>query len=121
MPHSLRFMLVLLAGAALLAVGSIYVQYRQGAHQARITAERITGGDASAGKIAIRRYGCGSCHQIRGIPGADGAVGPSLNRLPQRTELAGRLANTPANMIRWLRDPQGVVRGNGMPDLGVGE
>jgi cytochrome c2 len=121
MPHSLRFVLLLLAVAALLAIGGIIIQDRQGDRENRVVAEQVTRGDSVAGKAAIGRFGCGSCHQIRGVPGALGGVGPSLTGLPQRSELAGHLANTPANMVRWIRDPQGVAPGNGMPDLGVGE
>jgi cytochrome c1 len=28
--------------------------------------------------------------------------------------------NTPANLVRWLRDPQTIAPGSAMPDLGVG-
>lgn len=35
--------------------------------------------------------------------------------------VAGMLRNSPANLIRWIRDPQGVVPGNAMPDMGVTE
>ena len=38
-----------------------------------------------AGRTAIRRYGCGSCHEIRGVPGAVGNVGPPLTRVADRT------------------------------------
>jgi cytochrome c2 len=31
------------------------------------------------------------------------------------------LRNTPSNLTRWLRDPQGVVPGNAMPDMGITE
>ena len=31
------------------------------------------------------------------------------------------LRNTPANLVRWIREPQAVVPGNAMPDMGVSE
>ncbi len=31
------------------------------------------------------------------------------------------LRTTPANMVMWLRDPQDVVPGNAMPDMGLSE
>ena len=37
----------------------------------------------------------------------------------RRTYIAGMLSNTPQNLIRWLRNPQGVVPGNAMPNMGV--
>jgi len=71
--------------------------------------------------VAIRRYGCGGCHVISGVDDARGTVGPSLDGIATRAELSGGLANTPDNMVRWLRDPQGVRPGSGMPNLGVSE
>jgi cytochrome c2 len=79
----------------------------------------VPGGDADRGARLIVRYGCGSCHQIPGIHGADGRVGPSLDDLARRRLIAGKLANTPANLERWIRDPQRISPGTVMPDLGV--
>jgi len=31
------------------------------------------------------------------------------------------LRNDPDAMVRWLRDPQGVVPGNAMPNMGISE
>ena len=31
------------------------------------------------------------------------------------------LRNTPDNLVRWMRNPQSVVPGNAMPDMGVTE
>src|SRR5205085_1328399 len=36
-----------------------------------------TGGDPTHGRKLIRTYGCGTCHEIPGSPGATGTVGPS--------------------------------------------
>lgn len=83
---------------------------------------RITvGGDARASRAPdeIARYGCGSCHTISGISGADADVGPSLGDFAQRRYIAGRLPNTPANLAEWIRNPQRIDPGNVMPDLGV--
>lgn len=38
-----------------------------------------------------------------------------------RVIVAGRFANTPANMERWISQPQQVPPGTAMPDLGVSE
>jgi cytochrome c2 len=81
----------------------------------------VKGGDAGDGPAAIRAFGCGACHVVPGISGADGQVGPSLAGLAGRRYLAGVLPNTPRNLVRWIRHPQEVSRGTLMPDLGVGE
>jgi cytochrome c1 len=79
----------------------------------------VAGGDPQRGQQALQRYGCGACHEIPGVPGARGAVGPSLAKFGQRTMVAGRLANTPDNLMRWIQEPQSIEPGNAMPNLGV--
>jgi cytochrome c1 len=111
----------LLACAVALAFGAGFVEVRQGNRQARDMAEAITHGNSAAGKIHIQRFGCGGCHAIPGVPGANGTVAAPLAAVAERSELSGHLANTPPNMMRWIRDPQGVSPGNGMPNLGIGE
>jgi putative membrane protein len=76
-------------------------------------------GDSSHGAALIRQFGCGSCHLVPGIEGAEGMVGPPLTQVGRRIYIAGVLRNTPDNMVRWLRDPQRVVPGNAMPDMGI--
>jgi putative membrane protein len=82
-------------------------------------AHSIVGGDAHKGKQAIGRYGCGSCHTIPGIRGANGLVGPPLTKMALRTYIAGVLPNTPENMRRWIHDPPAVDNHTAMPKLGV--
>ncbi|HEX7969082.1 MAG TPA: cytochrome c oxidase assembly protein [Stellaceae bacterium] len=77
------------------------------------------GGNPERGASLIRDYGCGACHVVPGIAGADGIVGPPLTMIGRRIYLAGLLRNTPDNMMTWLRQPQQVVPGNAMPDMGV--
>lgn len=76
-------------------------------------------GSVDLGRVAIRKYGCGSCHTIPGIKGADALVGPPLVHFRRRTFIAGQLKNTEANLRRWITDPQGVEPGTAMPDLDV--
>jgi len=78
-------------------------------------------GDARAGRHWIAAYGCGSCHTIPGVPGARGLVGPPLSKMGRRSFIAGEMANTPSNLVRWVMDPQAVEPGTAMPDLGVTE
>jgi cytochrome c1 len=65
--------------------------------------------------------GCGACHHIPGIPGAEGLVAPPLDNIAQRGILAGELANTPENMVRWIRDPQAIEPATAMPNLHIDE
>jgi cytochrome c len=83
------------------------------------TGRALAGGDPERGKLAIRRYGCGTCHDIPGVRGATGHVGPSLAELSFRLYLAGRVPNTPAQLIEWIRHPQGIEPGGVMPDMAV--
>lgn len=81
--------------------------------------KQVIGGDAEQGREAIQRYGCGACHQISGIPGANATVGPSLVDFEHRHYIAGRLPNTAANLTIWIQSPKSVDPLTAMPDLGV--
>ena len=76
-------------------------------------------GDSARGARLISSYGCASCHTIPGVAGARGLVGPPLTQFARRSYIAGMLPNTEANLQHWIRDPQAVVPGNAMPDMGV--
>ena len=84
-------------------------------------AAATTGGDPSRGEAMFIQYGCGGCHQLDSVRKASGKVGPSLDGIAERAMIAGKLANSPDNVERWIRNPQGVTRGTDMPDLHVGE
>lgn len=77
-----------------------------------------TGSNSDRGKALITQYGCTACHSIPGIEGK-GAVGPPLDRIALRTFIAGKVQNTPQNMITWLQNPQAFDPANAMPNLGV--
>lgn len=77
--------------------------------------------DAERGRTAINQYACVTCHRIPGIVGPNAPVGPALEGIARRSMLAGVLPNSPVNMARWIREPQKVNPGSGMPDLGVTE
>ena len=83
------------------------------------TARTLTGGDPDRGRTAIGRYGCGGCHTIPGIEGANATVGPPLSNIAVRQTLGGHLSNTPDNMKLWIQRPQQVDPKNVMPDMGV--
>jgi len=105
---------------ALLAPVALSVALALAACQGGGTPPRIVkGGSTTIGKDLIVKYGCGSCHTIPGIRNANGLVGPPLIHWGRRSMIAGRLPNTPDNLIRWVHDPQGVEPGTDMPNLGV--
>jgi cytochrome c len=81
--------------------------------------EQIGGGRADRGAVAIRRYGCGSCHSIPGISGANGLVGPPLAGIGGRVYVGGVLTNTPEHMVEWIENPRTYAPKTAMPDLGV--
>jgi cytochrome c2 len=80
---------------------------------------QLAGANPDRGPAAIRRYGCGSCHNIPGVAGARGMVGPPLGQVSQRVFIAGVLPNEPDNMVRWIENPQGVDPKTAMPNMGV--
>lgn len=79
----------------------------------------VATGNPQLGQELLGTYGCGACHTIPGVKGADALVGPPLTSFAHRTYVAGQLANTPENLARWIQDPQRVESGTAMPDLGV--
>ena len=81
----------------------------------------VPGGDAQRGAEWIAHFGCGGCHTIPGVQGANGNVGPPLIGIGERIYIAGMLRNTPAGLMRWIRTPQSVVPGNAMPDMGISD
>ena len=55
------------------------------------------------------------------IEGATATVGPPLMQIGLRSYLAGRIDNTPENMIKWIRQPHSVDPQTAMPETGVTE
>ena len=73
------------------------------------------------GRLALRLYGCHACHSIPGVSGPQPQVGPPLAGFAKRSLIAGRLANTPANLVAWIRDPKRFDPRTAMPDQSVTE
>ena len=86
-----------------------------------LSVRQVTGGDPARGRDAIHAYGCATCHTIPGIRGADGLVGPPLERIASRAFLAGRIQNTPQNMLHWVRFPKQVDPETAMPQMEISE
>jgi len=71
------------------------------------------------GRVALYQYACNTCHSIPGITGSQPLVGPPLGGMASRHLIAGRLANTQANMVAWIMHPQRIDALTAMPDLDV--
>jgi len=82
-------------------------------------ARELTGGDPGRGRQLLTSYGCVSCHTIPGVLQANATVGPPLTQVAMRSYLAGRIENTPANMMQWIRNPKSVDEKTAMPVTGV--
>lgn len=78
-------------------------------------------GNADHGKLLLRQFGCGSCHEIPGVAAARGKVGPPLAGVASRVYIAGVLPNTPQRMADFIRSPQLAHPNTAMPNLGVTE
>ena len=78
-------------------------------------------GNAERGRVALAHHACSACHTIPGITGSSPNVGPPLKGLASRSLIAGKLANTPDNLVAWLRHPQAIKPLTAMPDMGVSE
>lgn len=98
-----------------------YAAMAQGAEAVAPEEVAAVKGDAGNGKLALQQYACTTCHHIPGMVGSAAWVGPPLDGIAGRTYLAGRLPNSPENMVRWIRDPKSVSPATLMPDLGVTE
>jgi cytochrome c2 len=118
---STKAFFAILAGLIfLIALIGIVREYAQQRTRLRQHAATAAQGDPRRGEAMFIQYGCGSCHSVKGVRTATGMVGPPLDGVALRVIIGGHLANTPANMEKWIRDPQHYAPGTAMPDLDVG-
>jgi cytochrome c oxidase subunit II len=69
------------------------------------------------GQRIFMSSGCSVCHAIGGTE-ARATVGPDLTHFKSRMSIAaGSLANTRANLTRWVRNPSAIKPGVRMPAL----
>jgi mono/diheme cytochrome c family protein len=78
-------------------------------------------GDVRRGAQALHQYACSACHTIPGVTSSSPHVGPPLEGIAERLLIAGKLPNTPENMVRWLRHTHEVDPRSAMPEMGVSE
>jgi cytochrome c oxidase subunit 2 len=79
------------------------------------------GANPADGAALIQQKGCGGCHTIPGIAGANGTVGPNLGGVASRNRIAGGAVpnNGPDDLKRWIMNPPGLKPGTIMPNLGL--
>jgi cytochrome c len=109
-------LMVAAAGAVLLATEAGNVEQQRMAQ----TARALTDGEPARGREAIVELGCGACHKISGVAGANGTVGPNLTALSSQVYGAAG-EHTPDRLIAWIKAPREVRPDTAMPDLGVSE
>jgi cytochrome c1 len=119
-PALRRLGVVAAALAVLLAAGLGYWSYQESSERKEI-AIAMTGGDPERAPDLIRRYGCGGCHTISGVPGANGQVAAPLDGLVSRVYVGGVARNTADNLVRWIVDPQSLSPRTAMPVTGISE
>lgn len=114
-PRTARRHFRLLAASALaLALGGC------GSGRSRPAPQADGGTAADRGKALIAQFGCGACHVIPGVDGADGRIAPPLTDWARRRYVAGLLPNTPEALALWIEDPQAVKPGTAMPTMAIG-
>jgi cytochrome c len=117
----MRFWSLLLAVGALLLAGGC-APTGGGANAAPAPTGPLSP-DAQAGQRLIAQKGCGACHIIPGVSGANGVVGPSLAGVAGRTSIAGgAVPNTgPDDLKNWIMDPPALKPDTQMPNLGLSD
>jgi cytochrome c oxidase subunit II len=90
------------------------------AGEARPAASTGLSSEAQLGKRYFMENACAGCHTISGTQ-AEGTIGPDLTHIAGRDTIAAdTLENTPANLFRWIQNPQSIKPGDKMPGLGLG-
>ena len=119
---STKVVFAIIAGLLfVIALAGILREYVQQRTRLRDHAAAVVQGDPRRGEAMFIQYGCGSCHSVKNVRTATGMVGPPLDGIGLRVIVGGHLSNNPANMEKWIRDPQQVSPGTAMPDLNVGQ
>lgn len=98
---------------AVCAVGSV-----RGNSLRETTILQAIGGDPDRAVPAMIRNGCGGCHEIPGVPGAHGTVGPPLQGIAER-EYIGASQTTPDAMMRWISRARDVDPNTAMPNTNL--
>lgn len=116
---TLRQLLAIGLALAAAAAAGLATQAIQTNRKTGEVAVALTGGDPSKAPQLMRHYGCAGCHEISGVPGADGKVGGSLAGLKDRVYIGGVVTNSPANLVDWIVDPRRFSPNTAMPATGI--
>jgi cytochrome c2 len=77
-------------------------------------------GNAERGRTLAAQYGCNVCHDIPGVDGPRGSLGPSLAGLASRPAMSfGTVQNTPANLELFIQNPAALNPQSSMPAIGL--
>jgi cytochrome c2 len=117
MPRAVLYLLPIVVAVA--GLGALAYDLSEDHHRLLTQVAAMTGGDPVRGREAVRLRSCGGCHQVPGVPGAQGRVGPPLAGFAGRAFIAGRLPNDPDNLKLWVRDPHAFDPQTAMPATGV--
>jgi cytochrome c oxidase subunit II len=86
------------------------------AHQ-EAPAATATGTAAVAGARLMPTIACGGCHTVRGTT-MHGTFGPDLTHFGSRGGIGAYVvSNTPANLLKWIQNPQAVKPRCVMPQI----
>jgi cytochrome c2 len=107
--------------ALFLLIGAVAVHAARRDNQAIAKAAALTGGDPTRGPALAIQHGCAGCHEIRGVRGPSGRVGPPLTTIAERVYLGGVATNTPENLVRWIVNPKDFSPKTVMPITGISE
>jgi mono/diheme cytochrome c family protein len=117
--HRTRDLLLGLGVLVILVAGGFAARQWFSQREATAVARALTGGDPDQAAVLVTRYGCGGCHAIPGLPGADGRVAQPLGGLRERVFIGGQMRNTSDNLIRWIVDPRAISPNSAMPATGI--
>lgn len=76
-------------------------------------------GDPDRGREVYLQYGCASCHATPDVPSVSDGIGPDLHDFASNVYIAGQIPNRPEELIQWIRQPQQMIPGSIMPNMGV--
>jgi cytochrome c oxidase subunit 2 len=96
-------------------------QFQQWIKHQSLAADKPSTDAARPGERFFFAQTCANCHAVAGTSAA-ATAGPDLTHLAGRKQLAaGLLDNTPANLARWLKDPQKIKPGCLMPNFSLSD
>jgi cytochrome c1 len=109
-------------GAAILVAGAAHGAYLYSSmHDDTSWVRRVAGGDPARAPELMVANGCAGCHVIPGVPGATGALGPSLGAYADRGFIAGVLPNNAGNLVAWIRRSRDIDPNTAMPNINVAD